>query len=380
MFLFADEYCDCADGSDEPGTSACANSRFYCRNVGAKGRILPSSRVNDGVCDCCDGSDENVAYSDVSCPNTCEEAGRSARESLARELATAEAGLVARQALLEKAKTSLDEKRQKLAHYEKVFAERKVLHEQAKAVKEAEEAEETAERDRRAFTKLREEAEAKRAAGGQDTATEQANVAVPIEDAAAPTETAQEQAAPVNEQPAAAAEEKENFPYPAEYAYNPDAAAAAAAPAAPAAEESFPYPAEYAYNPDAAQKATADTEESSADDSLTTSDAEEEQQQEQQEEEEEQEYVHPGQFSAHDIEHSTISSLFLLVPFRCHFLSLSCCAVAGLGWCRTFFILSALVAAVSFHVVQAALLPRPRRLTRTTTQKETKISISSKGT
>lgn len=50
-----DDYCDCPDGSDEPGTGACPNTRFYC--IG-ENRYLPSSRINDGICDCCDGSDE----------------------------------------------------------------------------------------------------------------------------------------------------------------------------------------------------------------------------------------------------------------------------------------------------------------------------------
>ncbi len=49
-----DDYCDCADGSDEPGTSACDNGRFFCPNRGHLGLTLFSSRVNDGICGTCE--------------------------------------------------------------------------------------------------------------------------------------------------------------------------------------------------------------------------------------------------------------------------------------------------------------------------------------
>lgn len=64
-----DNFCDCADGTDEPGTSACPNGKFYCKNLGSDPQVVYSSRVNDGICDCCDGSDEYEKR--VDCPNTC---------------------------------------------------------------------------------------------------------------------------------------------------------------------------------------------------------------------------------------------------------------------------------------------------------------------
>ncbi|XP_027345626.1 glucosidase 2 subunit beta [Abrus precatorius] len=64
-----DNFCDCPDGTDEPGTSACSAGKFYCRNLGSKPQFIVSSHVNDHFCDCCDGSDEYDGI--ICCPNTC---------------------------------------------------------------------------------------------------------------------------------------------------------------------------------------------------------------------------------------------------------------------------------------------------------------------
>ncbi|TPX57524.1 hypothetical protein PhCBS80983_g03773 [Powellomyces hirtus] len=80
-----DDYCDCPDGSDEPGTSACEKGVFHCKNENHLGADIPSSRVNDGICDpeCCDGSDEYLGI--VQCNNTCMETGESHRKKVEAE-------------------------------------------------------------------------------------------------------------------------------------------------------------------------------------------------------------------------------------------------------------------------------------------------------
>jgi hypothetical protein len=70
-----DNFCDCVDGSDEPGTSACAGrgASFFCNNLGGESKLLFTSRINDGICDCCDGSDEYDGK--ITCPDACEFGG-----------------------------------------------------------------------------------------------------------------------------------------------------------------------------------------------------------------------------------------------------------------------------------------------------------------
>ena len=101
-----DGFCDCADKTDEPGTSACQGTYFHCINKGYKMIKIPSSRVDDQVCDCCDGSDEGRV---ANCSNTCNEAAEKERAQLTKVLNNFKAGSAVRDDLIKTVKTDYNQ-------------------------------------------------------------------------------------------------------------------------------------------------------------------------------------------------------------------------------------------------------------------------------
>lgn len=105
-----DDYCDCRDGSDEPGTSACSG-RFICANKGFRSTSIPSSRVEDRICDCCDGSDET----NIKCPNVCASLAKEEHQKFEAVLAEFRQGSKIRSSYEADAKSKVDSLRFKLA-------------------------------------------------------------------------------------------------------------------------------------------------------------------------------------------------------------------------------------------------------------------------
>lgn len=122
-----DDFCDCPDGSDEPGTAACAHiSRnspltvadrpgnsdldialalpgFYCKNKGHRPSYVPFQRINDGICDyeqCCDGSDEWARVGGTKCEDRCKEIGKQSRKQEEQNQKSMTAALRKKKALL----------------------------------------------------------------------------------------------------------------------------------------------------------------------------------------------------------------------------------------------------------------------------------------
>lgn len=152
--LVNDDYCDCPDGSDEPGTAACAHlphaklavKGFYCANEpGHTPQFLPLNRVNDGICDyeiCCDGSDEYSHVGGLQCENRCREIGEKVRRLIGERNKVRNEGSKKRAELVEKAKQVRGELEVGIRQLEAVIEglERKhsVLVEEAKVVEERE--------------------------------------------------------------------------------------------------------------------------------------------------------------------------------------------------------------------------------------------------
>ncbi|XP_029311312.1 glucosidase 2 subunit beta-like isoform X2 [Cottoperca gobio] len=113
-----DDYCDCEDGSDEPGTSACPRGRFYCTNLSFRPHYIPSSRVNDGICDCCDASDEYNSH--ARCQNTCWNLGQRERAYVEGQMRTLDEGLQLKQQLIEEGVLLWREKQAQLRELQQV--------------------------------------------------------------------------------------------------------------------------------------------------------------------------------------------------------------------------------------------------------------------
>ncbi|VDN99032.1 unnamed protein product [Rodentolepis nana] len=122
-----DDYCDCLDGSDEPGTSACPDMKFYCANDGHVGVFIPSGYVNDMVCDCCDGSDEYNGR--TNCNNTCSTLAREKEELLKRKREDFEFGHKIYNEYVTKKAIELEEEAKQKAEEE----ERRKIEEEEKA-------------------------------------------------------------------------------------------------------------------------------------------------------------------------------------------------------------------------------------------------------
>ncbi len=128
-----DDYCDCADGSDEPGTSACSLGKFYCANKGYREKLLPSSLVNDGVCDCCDGSDEYSGR--ASCKNTCDVDGEQWRAQQRAMLQKVEEGTRLRAEYIAFAQAASRENKAKIESTKTALAAAKIARHAADQVR-----------------------------------------------------------------------------------------------------------------------------------------------------------------------------------------------------------------------------------------------------
>lgn len=130
-----DDYCDCEDGSDEPGTSACPNGSFHCENTGHQSEIIPSSRVNDGVCDCCDASDEYASKAE--CVNNCDELGQEERQRQKVLADLLKRGSLIRSEMSTKGKALKEEQSSRLNTIQQSIDQAEALKSEKEKIKEA---------------------------------------------------------------------------------------------------------------------------------------------------------------------------------------------------------------------------------------------------
>ncbi|XP_012288053.1 glucosidase 2 subunit beta [Orussus abietinus] len=128
-----DDYCDCGDGSDEPGTAACSNGSFYCRNAGHQGSFIPSAWVNDGFCDCCDASDE--FGSGKECVDNCHELGKEARLEAQKAAELAREGSKIRQSMITRGKQIKGEFETRLVKLRTDYEEAELTKKEKEALK-----------------------------------------------------------------------------------------------------------------------------------------------------------------------------------------------------------------------------------------------------
>lgn len=117
-----DDYCDCKDASDEPGTAACFHGQFFCKNGGYIQKLIPSAWVNDGQCDCCDTSDEY--NSTAKCQNTCGELGEVYRQEQQLRLDIADKGSAIRSQYKQEAKQRKEQNSELLQQYKRELSEK----------------------------------------------------------------------------------------------------------------------------------------------------------------------------------------------------------------------------------------------------------------
>eukprot|EP00485_Elphidium_margaritaceum_P015540 CAMPEP_0202728470 /NCGR_PEP_ID=MMETSP1385-20130828/185640_1 /ASSEMBLY_ACC=CAM_ASM_000861 /TAXON_ID=933848 /ORGANISM="Elphidium margaritaceum" /LENGTH=566 /DNA_ID=CAMNT_0049394719 /DNA_START=246 /DNA_END=1946 /DNA_ORIENTATION=- len=145
-----DDYCDCvASGDDEPGTAACNGGRFWCENLGYKGRYIYSSLVDDGLCDCCDGSDERNNPR-VECRNSCAEKAQQELSRFVAEKQKLSEGLKMKHSLMQVASTKLSEKQHRRQQIQRELTEKR------EALRIAEEEKQMVEEKERAYKQEKE--------------------------------------------------------------------------------------------------------------------------------------------------------------------------------------------------------------------------------